>query len=170
MLALVRKHWFHLFARSLSIGFTAVLPLVMGVFLEKLLGTSVSLLIDAYRPELTFFYAWWLLIHWMMLAYVWTDQYLDIWAITDRRIIRVDQVRLFHRQTGSFRLERLQDMNVEINGIIATLLDFGTIEAQTASGSEKEFRAPYIPKPRELKALILKEADRRMHTPTNQSL
>jgi hypothetical protein len=99
----------------------------------------------------------------MTLAYIWTDHYLDIWVITDRRIIAINQVTLFRRQIGSFRLEKLQDMNIEINGFIATMLHFGSIEAQTASGSEEEFQSRYMPNPRELKAVILEAADKRIN-------
>lgn len=105
----------------------------------------------------------------MTLAYIWTDQYLDVWVITDRRIVAIDQKRLFVRNIGSFRLERLQDMNIEIPGFLATMFDYGNIEAQTASGSEEEFSARYLPKPREIKAVILEAADLRMREMTSRT-
>jgi hypothetical protein len=59
----------------------------------------------------------------------------------------------------------IPNVNIAINGILATFLHFGTVEAQTASGSEEEFRSHFLPRPRELKALILQAADQRMlHT------
>jgi hypothetical protein len=103
----------------------------------------------------------------MMLAMIWTDHYLDIWVITSRRIININQVNLFRRQTASFQLERLQDITVEVSGIIETLLDFGTINAVTASGIHEEFRARHLPKPQQIKSLILQAADTHMaHTST----
>jgi hypothetical protein len=50
-------------------------------------------------------------------------------------------------------------MNVEINGIIATLLDYGTVNAETAGHGDEEFRAEGMGNPRELKAVILRVAD-----------
>ena len=82
--------------------------------------------------------------------------------MTDRRIISIDQKSLFVRSIGSFRLERLQDMNIEIPGVLATMFNYGNIEAQTASGSEEEFQVHGLPDPRGIKAIILKAADTRM--------
>ncbi len=71
----------------------------------------------------------------------------------------MDQRGLFFRNTGSFRLERLQDINVSIRGILATFLKFGDLQAETAS-NDREFIARGIPNPQELKSLILEAADK----------
>jgi hypothetical protein len=81
-----------------------------------------------------------------------------VWTITDRRIIAVDQRGFFRRFIASFRYERLQDINVEINGFIETMLDFGDIHAQTA-GHDVTFRIGDVPDPRGVKALILQATD-----------
>jgi hypothetical protein len=116
---------------------------------------------DISNPTFVGFYAAWLLVVWMVAFSLWTNYYLDIWAITSKRLVVVDQKRLFHRQTSSFRLERLQDMSVSFHGIIGTFLDFGTLEADTASGEDK-FRATGLSHPRELKALVIGAADQTM--------
>ena len=94
-----------------------------------------------------------------MLFLIWTDYYLDLWTITNRRIIAIDQRGLFRRAVASFRYERLQDINIEINGFIATMLDFGELRAQTASAYRDAFEIKGIPHPRDIKALILRAAD-----------
>lgn len=161
ILAIVRRHWFFLFKQALFAIFMMILPLIGALVATSFFTQSTTLLLD-YLPHLLFLYAFWLLINWMILASVWTDHYLDIWVITNRRIININQAGLFRRQIGTFRLERLQDLNVEIDGIIETLLDFGTIHAETASGSLEEFKAQHLPHPRELKSLILQAAEKRM--------
>jgi uncharacterized membrane protein YdbT with pleckstrin-like domain len=157
----VRKHWFILFTQMLGLILGGIFPLVayslfhaMGFF-DALSTTSLSIPI----PAVVALYACWLLIIWMAIFNVWTNYYLDVWTITNKRLIAIDQCGLFNRSTGSFRLERLQDLNVHVNGIIATFLNFGTLEAQTAAGSEEEFRASGLPNPRGLKSLILKATD-----------
>lgn len=160
ILVQVRKHWFILFTRVFSLTLAALIPLLLAYALFDFApDTLVEELVSVHAPQLTFIYLSWLLIIWMMLGSVWTDYYLDVWTVTNRRIIVIDQRGLFRRSISSFRLERLQDMNVEIDGIIATFLDFGTLEAQTAGHSGDDFRAHGLPKPRELKATILKAAD-----------
>ena len=166
----VRRHWFFLLTRCFGVIFSASLALVAWTTIAQLsdgVGTTLPFALGYYNLYFLYVYSIWLLFHWMALAYVFTDHHLDVWAITDRRIIAIEQVSFFRRHTGSFRLEKLQDMNIEINGIIATLLHFGTVEAQTASGSEEEFRGNYIPRPRELKAVILQAADERMKMQNN---
>jgi uncharacterized membrane protein YdbT with pleckstrin-like domain len=158
ILSQVRKHWFVLFLQMFGVGIGAFLPLV---FLYALDATPLRDIIDIrmYGSEMVAFYAGWLIIIWMALFGVWTNYYLDVWTVTNKRLITVDQRGLFHRDTGSFRLERLQDININVRGILATFLKFGDLEAETASG-DKNFTARGIPNPQELKALILQASDR----------
>lgn len=164
VLLIVRRHWFVLFNRILGVVIVLCAPFVLFIVFQSLNITAshTTRVLAEYPRELLFFASLWILGNWMTLAYVWTDQYLDIWVITDRRIISIDQLGLFVRSVGSFRLERLQDMNIEIPGFFATLLDYGTVEAQTASASESEFTVHGVPKPREIKSIILEAADIRM--------
>ena len=93
---------------------------------------------------------------------VWTHYYLDLWVISDRRIIVIDQRGFFNRKVSSFRLERMQDIKVTITGIIATLLNFGTIRAQTAGANESNFASGGMPDPRGVQALIQGAMDERL--------
>lgn len=165
VLTQVRKHWFILFTHVFSLVIAGIAPFVLGtIFLSLVDNADINAAVVLYLPHIIFLYAAWLLVMWMMLGSTWTDYYLDVWTITNRRLIAIDQRGLFTRIIGSFRLERLQDMNVEIRGIIATFLDFGTLEAQTAGGSETEFRVDGLPHPRELKSTIIKATDALMDT------
>lgn len=162
ILKIVRKHWWIIATRTIAAIILAMTPLLaLTAGLSIIPGTVFSDLITTYAKELTFLYFAWLLINWMLLANFWTDHYLDLWAITSRRIVSIDQRGFFHRFLSSFRLERLQDMNIEVKGVIPTLLNYGTIEAQTAGGSNEEFQTNYMPDPRGLKALIINAADER---------
>ncbi len=153
----VRKHWFLLALQMFGVVIGAILPLL---FLYALEATPVARLIDTtlYGSEMIALYTGWLIIIWMALFGVWTNYYLDIWTVTNKRLITVDQRGLFHRDTGSFRLERLQDINVSVRGILATFLKFGDLHAETASG-DRDFVARGIPNPQDLKAMILKASD-----------
>ncbi len=164
VLRVIRRHWFVLSIQLFGLVVSALLPFLI-LIAWLLFGKDFPLTLDLtiWSDYLIFAMTGWILIHVMALAYTWTEWYLDLWIITDRRIISIDQKRLFSRQVGSFRLERLQDMNIEINGIIATFLNYGNVEAQTASGSEEEFQAKNLPDPRGIKALILESSDYRMH-------
>jgi len=171
ILRIVRKHWWIVFTRSMAAAFLAVMPLVavwFGVVFFP--GDLLIEFVRQFASELAFCYTAWLLLNWMLLANFWTEHYLDLWAITNRRIVAIDQRGFFNRFLSSFRLERLQDMNIQVTGIIPTLLNFGTIEAQTAGGSNEEFRTDHMPDPRGLKALIIAAADERQRVNTEQLL
>lgn len=163
VLTVVRKHWFIIFIEFFAIGFVALLPLVAlwGIqFVPSDMAPNIpwSILI----PYFLFIYALWLLFAAMAAAMAWTHYYLDLWIITDRRIIVIEQIHFFHRKSSSFRLERLQDVKVSIFGIIATFLNFGTIRAQTASAAESNFKTSGLPDPKGLQATIQSAMDTRL--------
>lgn len=159
MLAVVRKHWFILLRDIAAPLLLLIVPLAVYLFSrDVILESTVLEGVTHAGAAALFFISCWGLIMWMMLFLVWTDYYLDMWIITDQRIITIDQQGFFRRLIASFRYERMQDISIEINGFIPTMLDFGNIRAQTA-GHEVDFKMNGAPNPRELKALILSAAD-----------
>lgn len=156
----VRKHWFVLLAQTAGVIILAVVPIPLAVI--GLSGTELlpGLALDPrelYGPAIFFLTAW-LLVMWMTLFGIWTDYYLDNWIVTTRRVIAIDQQGFFRRKVASFRLERLQNVTIDIHGIIATFLNFGHITAETA-GNTEAFVIRGIPDPRGVKALIQEHAD-----------
>ena len=162
ILTTVRRHWFYLVISGLPLILVSIVPSIFAYFGMQFLDESIVSSIALFIPHVLFLYSFWLLIIWMILATIWTNYYLDIWCLTNKRIIKIDQSGLFHRKTGSFRLERMQDVNVEINGIIATLLDYGSVHVQTASADMEEFKAVFLPNPQNIKSIILQAGDRLM--------
>ena len=161
-----RRHWFIIVVQITGLVILGLLPFALWVVLATMVETVETITLDlrAYRAELFFVPCLWFIATWIAIFNAWTNYYLDILTVTDRRAILINQKGLFWRNVTSFRLERLQDMNVDINGILATLLNFGTIHAETAGNANEEFRAEHLPQPRELKALILRAADNRIET------
>ena len=66
------------------------------------------------------------------------DFYLDVWIITNKNLIDVEQLGVFHREISTTRLSRIQDINSEVKGFVPTFLNFGDITIQTA-GSDRQF-------------------------------
>lgn len=164
VLKVVRKHWFiivaELFGTFLMLLLPFIILFVLALFPTPLEQLSVNL--GDYTALITFAVAAWSVLTLMVGFATWTHYYLDLWIITDRRIILVDQVHFFNRNVSIFRLERLQDIEFYVKGIIPTLLNFGTIRAQTASAFESNFRTDGLPDPRGLQAVIQKAMDRRL--------
>lgn len=148
-----RKHWFVFMSESLFlIVLAGIPPIVLEVFsLNATFGITPK-----GAEVLWFFYSLWLILLWLVIVYLWTDYYLDVWLVTDRRIIDVDQRGLFNREISSFRLDLIQDATIEVPGIFATLIGYGTIHVQTA-GVAKVFDMQGVSHPHRLHEAIMEE-------------
>ncbi len=106
------------------------------------------------EPLTNFLLALYIMVLLVFLFLMWMDYYLDMWIITNERIIDVEQRGLFNRHIAEIPLQHVQDVTIEVRGIIETFLKFGTIRIQTAG--EREFRIEFVPNLYEAKDLILK--------------
>jgi len=159
----VRKHWFLITLELLTIVLFGLAPVFAFMIVLALPPQEIIMtFFETQTPALIFGIAAWMLLSTMAAAASWTSYYLDLWIITDRRIIVVDQINFFNRKVSHFRLERLQDIKVTVKGLIPTLLNYGTIRAQTASAAESNFTSPGLPDPRGLQALIQNAMDARL--------
>jgi len=151
----VRRHWYVLLAESFMVAILFLLPWAVFFGIETL-----SVDISTEEGSLLFFSGvLWLFVTWMIFIIVWTNYYLDVWIVTDRRIIDIEQFGLFRRDMSEFRLDRIQDVTIEVKGILPTLLHFGDIHVQTA-GEGKEFIIRSIPNPYKFRDALVKEHDR----------
>jgi len=160
-----RRHWFIPFSRLFVIFLVTITPLLLFMFaLATPLQENIISLTNANPTLFVYGYAVYVLVLFMEAFNVWTNYYLDMFILTNFRLILINQKGLFRRNIASFRLERLQDMNSEIHGVIATLLNFGQLEIETAGHSDEEFEAYGLPDPKTLKSRILKAADELIET------
>lgn len=151
VIKVVRKHWFAIFVEMLVILFMIFLPIIFFGIIENLLLINPS-------PKniflFLFLYAIYLIIIWILIFVSWIDYYLDVWIITNKRIIDIDQKGLFHREIASLRLDDVQDIKIEIFGVIQTLLKVGDLHVQTASPN-KEFILYQANNPENVKNVIM---------------
>ncbi|KKU19205.1 MAG: hypothetical protein UX31_C0010G0004 [Candidatus Nomurabacteria bacterium GW2011_GWA1_46_11] len=148
----IRRHWYVLARESSVIVLMALLPLfLLGGF--NYFGLSESF----FMPILALCSGW-LALLWTLFFVVWTNYYLDVWIITDERIVDIEQFSLFSRDISEFRMDRVQDLTVEVKGMIPTLLGFGNLHVQTA-GMHHEFHIMEIPNPYEVKDRITRIHD-----------
>jgi uncharacterized membrane protein YdbT with pleckstrin-like domain len=92
------------------------------------------------------------------------EYWLDVFIVTDHRILDIDQHGLFNRTVSELRMYRVQDVTSETKGILHTLLDYGNVHVQTA-GEVERFHFEDIPNPNGVAKLILEmaEKDRQEH-------
>lgn len=131
MILEVRKHWYVMSTYGIIAFCLFLMPLLVYSIFEAL-----SITVVMYGNTLGFFffaYSAILLVTWMMLFYWWTDYFLDVWVVTNKKIIAIDQDGFFGRKITTLHLAKVQDVTSEVEGIIATTMDFGDITVETAS-------------------------------------
>jgi len=151
----VRKHWFIFFAYGAFLVIVAILPPIFYEAIVRLLKLNINIAGEGNFTALLFFlYMMWLLVLWMAFFAKWTNYYLDVWYITEKRIIDVNQKTLFHREISSLRFDKIQDITVEVRGLLATFLNYGDIHVQTAAESSADFLLVKASNPEGVRKLI----------------
>lgn len=156
----IRKHWLVFALEVASFGLLAVLPIIALILIYRVgVMPTMGSLTQQGLSFTIFFYSVWLIIITHLIALIWTDYYLDVWLVTNQRVIDVEQLGLFHRRIASFRLDLIQDIKILVPGFLATFLKYGNIHIQTA-GDFREFSIKNVADPYKLKEIIEREHHR----------
>lgn len=81
-----------------------------------------------------------------LLIFGFIDYYLDVYVLTDHRIVDIAQNGFFKRKISELNVRQIQDVNAEVNGIFATIFHFGDVFIQTA-GERENFIFRSVPHP-----------------------
>lgn len=141
VLLILHHHWITLVGPAFIVFFSLIIPWAFVLFLKQFFYFAISI---------------WYLFTLMMAFGFWIDYYLDAFVITDKRILDVDQVGLFRHTVSEFRLEKVQDVTIEVPNFTATFFHYGNIKIQTAG--ESNFSISEVPYPHIARDLILKNA------------
>lgn len=152
----LRKHWFLFALELLPYAVLAVIPFA----LPKLLLFSPNL--APYSPYFDYnselmrvFLGTWLLACWTAAWGAFTRYFLNAWILTNQRIVEIKQRTFFSHEVSSLFLSRVQDVTTDIEGVLPSLLGIGNIKVQSA-GADVEFVMHGIPRPEEMRNLILR--------------
>jgi len=165
----VRRHWILLARDVAGTILTGLMPLLLGIgfYALGIIPTSVSF--DMF-PYLLFFGSLWGLLIWLTLFIQWTNYYLDIWILTDRRVFSIEQVQLFERRVATWTLDHIQEITVHVDSALQTLLGFGTLQIETAGPADTHAKAYGIPAPEKIRTAILSQVGhvRKLEETTHQ--
>lgn len=97
---------------------------------------------------------------WYLILYVYyffhiTDFFLDIWIVSNKRILDINQSGLFSRNSAELSLDKIQDITVDVRGLLPTIFGYGSISLQTA-GTQREFVMSSVSNPTKAKDIIMK--------------
>lgn len=90
--------------------------------------------------------------------------HLDLWIVTNDRLLDMEQKSLFHRTISEVDLYQIQDASSEVHGLFPSIFNYGNIILQTA-GPIPKFYFRNVANPNELREKILHLAseDRKFH-------
>jgi len=152
ILMVCRRHWLVLFFEIARIAagmiVIAAIPFIPAKFLPA--GATV------YRPFIEFGVLLFFEMLWVFLFFTLADYYLDIWTVTNRRLIFIELHGLFQRTVASLDFENIQDISTQVYGIIPTLMKYGNMRVQSA-GTAGAFVFKQIGRPDAVKDFILRE-------------
>jgi hypothetical protein len=152
IILMLRRHWIILVAEFIPLIFFLGGLLLIDIVGPYLLGFfPVAISNDFFKLGESFLY----MFFWVLVFIVWIDYYLDVWIVTDQRIVNIEQRGLFRREISELEHSKIQDVTTEIHGIIATILKFGYVFIQTA-GEKSRFVFKQVPNPVLVRTLIMK--------------
>ncbi|OGJ67018.1 hypothetical protein A3G69_04725 [Candidatus Peribacteria bacterium RIFCSPLOWO2_12_FULL_53_10] len=91
------------------------------------------------------------------------DYFLDAWILTDQGIIDVAWHGWFHRESSRILYSDIQGVSYEINGIMPTLLRYGTISVEKIS-TGTAISMETVSQPRKVEAKILAQMEVYLHS------
>lgn len=157
----VRRHWIVIFAYGFILGILAILPSFFLGIISDYVKSSIQIPGEIWI--LVFFgYLLWLLILWVLFFIQWTNYYLDVWYITEKRIIDIEQMTLFHREISNLPFDKIQDVTINVRGLIATFLRFGDIRVQTAAEHSSDYIMRKVANPDKVRQIIFEQHNKQI--------
>ncbi|MFH0905597.1 MAG: hypothetical protein V1826_02645 [bacterium] len=144
-----RRHWFNLVAPVVW-SMAMLLPLVVINLLLSNLAYGAE---PAVKSSLWLFGGAYLVFVTSFLMMQWIIWYLDVWFITRNQLMDIQLVSLFNRQISQVALNQVQDVRVDIKGLLASVLDYGDLTVESA-GREGFFQLRSIPHPHDVARTI----------------
>ncbi|MBP6981318.1 PH domain-containing protein [Candidatus Gracilibacteria bacterium] len=135
----LHRHWiilvFHFFSLFSLIASSIVL-LAYQTSIVEIVGSAV------YWGGISIYW----IIFLTFILILWINDELDLFIITDTRVIGIEQISVLSRTVTEFSLDRVQEVNAHTAGIIQTLFGYGDVHIHTASDTSNII-VKYAPDP-----------------------
>lgn len=167
VLLILRRHWIVLTTYIFRLIVLNLIPIVGLTILNYFTPVTAYLAHPIYVAGIISIAIYYLII-WVLYFYAFIDYHLDIWIITDQRIIDVQQRSLFDRLVSELNITKVQDATSEVRGPLQTLLNYGNVYVQTA-GEEHRFVFQQVPHAEKVAELVIQTneaATKQLQTPT----
>lgn len=147
---LLRRHWFTYVAFLVIAGIMSIpLFILLGFWLvssESFTPLAINLSILGASAYFLFVIA--------VLLYGFIDYYLDVYIVTNERIVDITQDGFFKRSISELYLREVQDVSAQVKGFFPTIMHYGEIVIQTA-GEKPNFFFRNVPNPYRISKIIV---------------
>src|SRR3990167_1035813 len=150
---MLRRHWIVVVIQLARLALFVIGPIAVYFIVKLLYGFSL--------PHTTPLYALVVVILGIYYLFIWDfffsdfiDYFLDIWVLTDQRVVSIEQLGLFNRLVSELNIMNVEDVTSEVRGFFPTVLNYGEVHIQTA-GSQKRFVFEQVPEPQKVAQVIM---------------
>lgn len=161
-ITILRAHWITLIPVTLSTLIVLLLPFLGYIGFQQF---NPELFAEEWRFTLYVLGASIFFLYGLLFCFqTFIDYWLDVFIVTDKRVLDIEQSGLFSRTVSELRMYRIQDVTAEVKGFIHTIFDYGNIHIQTA-GEKQRFEFIDVAHPNQMAKMIIdmSEADRKEH-------
>lgn len=145
----LHRHWFTLASKIGVIIAGGLLPFVILVIFGQFIIAHDLLSI------FTLIWSAYYMVLWYVIFYSLTMYTLDTWIVTNMRIINSVQHGFFNRRISELNLNNVQDVSINMEGAVPTMMNYGNVEVQTAA-VEHRFLFEQVPNPQQVKDEVMK--------------
>lgn len=157
VMLMLRRHWFSFVPAICQVVALNLLPIGVLIFFLYGLGwvpptDGLWYVVGVLITGLYYMVAW------LTFYHAFVDYHLDVWVLTDERIVNIEQQGLFDRTISELNIAKVQDVTSEVHGKIQTLFDYGNVYIQTAA-EQQRFAFLQVPHPEEVARLVVRAND-----------
>ncbi|RKW21318.1 PH domain-containing protein [Candidatus Gracilibacteria bacterium] len=102
------------------------------------------------------------IILWLILSIIlyieWLNHELDMYVVTNNRVIGLEQIAFLNRAVTECNLGQIQEVNSKAKGLFANIFNYGTLSIQTA-GSKTTLKMEFCPDVMQTSRKILNVVD-----------
>lgn len=150
---LLRRHWFTFSRRFIVFLALLFFPVIAYLILFSWVNDALDLQEGLGALIVVGFVVYLLSVN-LFFFHAWIDYYLDVWVVTNERIMNIEQNGLFSRVVSELPLDNIQDVTVEVKGALATFYQYGDVIIQTAA-ENAHFHFDNVPRPYDVAKTIL---------------
>lgn len=144
------KHWIAELPEYLAFVFFYIVPIFIALIVSFYIPTK-------FIPLLWLFFSIYAVITALLLFIRWLNEALDLFVLTDRRLIDITQHGFLKRQTTTANLSQIQHVTYKQKGVVHNVFNIGHIDVLTA-GANSDLALEYIQNPANAADMILEFA------------